>query len=64
MKNDSTIANTRRWKEQRSIRQQLLPETQRNNDARKKNAERETFPVVTEMNTKEEVMEMTLPDII
>lgn len=56
MKNDSANANTRRWREQRSIGQQLQPETQRNNDARKKNAERETFPVVTEMERKEVAM--------
>lgn len=33
----------------------------RNNDAWKKNAERETFPAVTEVERREE---MTLPDII
>lgn len=35
MKNNSANANTKQWKEQRSIGRQLLPERQRNNDARK-----------------------------
>lgn len=65
MKSHSANANTGRWKEQRSIGGQLLPEMQREHEARRKNVERETFPVVTEMERKWAVMEAMLPaDII
>lgn len=49
---DSANANSRSWKEQRSIRRQLPPETQRNDDTSKKTAEREMFPMVAETERK------------
>lgn len=37
---------------------------ERNNDAGKKNVERDTFPAVTEMEREEATMVVMLPDII